>query len=141
MKKFALIVLALILAGCALAPTAVDEARKRFHEGRGEEALAMLQEAEKANPQDLAVRAEYYRLRELLVAQWLVQAETLRGAGQLDMAEALYQRVQSHEPGNARATAGLEQVAIDRRHRVLVAQAEELARNGSYREAQDLLRP
>jgi general secretion pathway protein D len=140
-KKFALIVLALILAGCALAPTAVDEARKRFHEGRGEEALAMLQEAEKANPQDLAVRAEYYRLRELLVAQWLVQAETLRGAGQLDMAEALYQRVQSHEPGNARATAGLEQVAIDRRHRVLVAQAEELARNGSYREAQDLLRP
>jgi general secretion pathway protein D len=140
-KTLVVIAFALTLTGCALMPTVVDEARKRFHEGRGEEALAMLQEAEKANPQDHAVRGEYYRLRDLLVGQWLVQAETLRGAGQLELAEGLYHRVQAHDPGSVRAAAGLDQVATDRRHRALVAQAEELARNGSYREAQDLLRP
>jgi len=131
----------LMLAACASAPTAVEEARKRFEEGRGEDALVLLQEALKENPNHPGLRGEYFRLRDLLVAQWLAQAEMLRAAGHLDNAEALYLRVQTHDATNARAAAGLGQLAADRRHRAVIAAAEQLVRSGKYREAQDLLRP
>jgi general secretion pathway protein D len=140
MKKLAL-VLALALAACATTPSAVDEARRQFDSGRGEQALAVLQKAAQAKPDDPLVRSEYFRMRDILVAQWLAQAETLRQAGQFDTAEALYRRIQTHDPGNARAASGLAQIETDRRHRMLVAQAEQLVRGGKYREAQDALRP
>src|SRR6266513_26979 len=128
------------VAACA-GPSAVDDARRRFNDGRGDEALALLQEAVKQNPDDLAVRGEYFRLRDLMVAQWLVQAEVLRQAGQHEGAEALYRRVQAHDAANSRAAAGLAQLEVDRRHRALVASAEQLVKAGKYREAQDVLRP
>ena len=130
----------LLLAACAT-PTAVDEARKRFAEGRGEDALSLLQDEAKKRPDDQTLRGEYYRLRDLVVFQWLAQAETLRAAGQFEAAEALYRRAIVHDPANARAAAGLEQVATDRRHRALIAQAEQLVKADKHREAQDLLRP
>ena len=130
----------LLAAGCA-GRTVVDEARSRFNDGHGDEALALLQQAAKQNPNDLAVRGEYFRLRELMVAQWLAQAEVLRQAGQYEGAEALYRRVQAHDAANSRAAAGLAQIEADRRHRALVASAEQLVKAGKYREAQDVLRP
>jgi len=130
----------LFVVGCA-GPTVVDEARKQFNDGNGAEALALLQQAAKQNPNDLAVRGEYFRLRELMVAQWLAQAEVLRQAGQYEGAEALYRRVQTHDASNSRAAAGLAQIEADRRHRALVATAEQLVKAGKYREAQDVLRP
>src|SRR5438270_588171 len=128
------------VVGCA-GPSVVDEARQRFNDGRSDEALALLQQAAKQNPNDLAVREEYFRLRELMVAQWLAQAEVLRQAGQHEGAEALYRRVQAHDAANSRAAAGLAQLEADRRHRALVASAEKLVKAGKYREAQDVLRP
>ena len=124
-----------------LHPSAVGRSERLFDQGRGEEALALLQKTHKDNPDNQGARAEYYRLRELLSAQWLAQAEVLRSAGQFDAAEALYRRVQNHDPGNVRATAGLAQVETDRRHRAVVVASEQLVRAGKYREAQDLLRP
>jgi len=69
-------------------PTPIEEARKHFDRGRGEQALALLERTAKENPEDQAVRAEYFRLRALVIAQWLAQAETLRTAGQAEAAEA-----------------------------------------------------
>jgi len=132
-------VLVLALAACSMAPTVVDEARKRFDEGRGEEALAMLQKAAKEN--DPAARAAYARMRDLVVAQWLSQAEALRQGGQFEGAATLYNQVQAHDSANARAAAGLAQIEADRRHRAIVASVEQLVRGGKYREAQDALRP
>jgi general secretion pathway protein D len=132
--------LALTLAACAT-PSTVEDARKRFSEGRTDEALALLQKATKENPQDLEVRAEYFRMRDVVSAQWLAQAETLRQAGRFEAAEALYRAVQSHDPANQRAVAGLAQAETDKRHRALVVEAEQLARAGKNREAQDVLRP
>ena len=132
-------VFVLALAACSMAPTVVDEARKRFDEGRGEEALALLQKAAKEN--DPAARAAYARMRDLVVGQWLSQAEALRQGGQFDGAATLYKQVQAHDSANARAAAGLAQIEADRRHRAIVASVEQLVRGGKYREAQDALRP
>jgi general secretion pathway protein D len=131
----------LLLAACASLPPPVEEARKRFGEGRGEEALALLQQAARENPNDATVRGEYFRQRDLLVAQWIAQAEVLRASGQFDAAETLLRRVQAHDAGNARAASGLDQLATDRRDREVIAAAEQLAKSGKLREAQDLLRP
>ena len=132
-------VFVLALAACSMAPTVVDEARKRFDEGRGEEALALLQKAAKEN--DPTARAAYARMRDLVVAQWLSQAEALRQGGQFEAAATLYNKVQVHDSANARAAAGLAQIEADRRHRAIVASVEQLVRGGKYREAQDALRP
>ena len=141
MKALAILCLGLAVAGCSTTPTVVEQARKRQSEGSSEEALAILQQATRADPLDQVVRAEYFRMRDVTVAQWLAQAEAVRQAGRLDVAETLYRRVKIHDPANQRAEAGLVQIEADRRHATAVAAADQLVRAGRYREAQDMLRP
>jgi len=129
----------LLLAACAADP--VRDARRQIDEGRGEEALATLEKASKEDKGNFAARGEYFRQRDVLVAQWLGQADTLRLAGQYELAESLYRRVQKYDPRNVRASAGLAQVETDRRHIGIVAIAEKLVKAEKYREAEDALRP
>jgi general secretion pathway protein D len=140
MKRTQLALLAL-LAACATGPEPIDDARKRFEEGRADEALALLQKTVRENPEDNVAKAEYFRMRDVAVAQWLAQAETLRQGARFDAADTLYRRVLAHDPANSRAQAGLTQIEADRRHAAAVAQAEQLVRGGKFREAQDVLRP
>ncbi|TMG79586.1 MAG: tetratricopeptide repeat protein, partial [Betaproteobacteria bacterium] len=135
------LVLIVLLAGCATAPSPVEQAREHYSAGRGDEALTVLEQAMRQRPDDQGLRREYFRLRDTLAGQWLAQAEVLRQAGRHDEAQALYARVQAHDPGNPRAQSGLAQIDTDRRHRVLVAEAEQLVKAGKVREAQDILRP
>jgi len=135
------LVLIVLLAGCATAPSPVEQAREYYSAGRGDEALTVLEQAMRQRPGDQGLRREYFRLRDTLAGQWLAQAEVLRQAGHHDEAQALYARVQAHDPGNPRAQSGLAQIDTDRRHRALVAEAEQLVKAGKAREAQDILRP
>jgi general secretion pathway protein D len=142
--RFSGFVAAALTAGVLLAACATDpakDARKYVEEGRGEDALALLEKAGREDPGNYSLRGEYMRQRDLLLAQWLGQAETLRQSGQFDLAEALYRRVQKHDPQNVRAQAGLDQVEMDKRHRKILAAAENLVKEEKYREAQDALRP
>jgi len=140
MIRFFALLAVLLLVACAT-PGPLDDARKAFNEGRYEEALTVLQKATKENPGDNEVKAEYFRMRDIAVTQWLAQADTLRQTGRFEQAERLYRLVQTHDAANPRASAGLEQVEADRRHRKLVADAEGLLKAGRPREAQDALRP
>ena len=101
MKRILLILV--LLAGCASGPAPIDDARKRFDEGRSDEALALLQKSLRENPEDLALKAEYCRMRDIAVTQWLAQADGLRQAARFDAAEALYRRVLGHDPANPRS--------------------------------------
>lgn len=129
-----LLLIAVLLAGCApFEDPVLSKAREQVAAGRGEQALALLDK-----PQ---YRAEYFRTRDLLAAQWLAQAEVLRSAGEPEVAAALYRRVQKYDAESARARAGLEQLETDARHRLIVAAAEKLAKQDKLLEALDLLRP
>jgi general secretion pathway protein D len=129
-----LIVLTLLIAGCAAIEDPVSrEAREHVAAGRGEQALAVLDKP--------AYRHEYLRTRDLLVAQWLSQADMLRVNDRPEAAAELYRRVQKYDAVNPRARAGLEQLEIDMRHRLVIAAAERLAKEEKYLEAQDVLRP
>ena len=142
MRTLFLIVLLVLLAGCAtvLDPT-LKEARDHVAAGRSEQALMLLERASRENPERLDYRAEYVRVRDLVAAQWLAQAETLRASGQAEAAAALYRRVQKYDADSARARLGLQQLEADTRHRALVASAEKLVKDERYLEAQDELRP
>jgi general secretion pathway protein D len=131
MRRLLLLVL---LAGCAAVEDPVlREAREHAAAGRGEQALALLDKPD--------YKAQYFRTRDLLAAQWLAQAEMLRSGGQPEAAGVLYRRVQKYDAASARARAGLEQLEADARHRAMVAAAERLFKEERYAEAQDALRP
>ncbi|HEX9192907.1 MAG TPA: secretin N-terminal domain-containing protein [Burkholderiales bacterium] len=134
------------LAACALAAacaydSAVRDSRRLSNEGRSDEALALLEKATREEPQNHAVRSEYFRQREFAVAQWLGQADTLRLAAQYAPADDLYRRVLQYDPANSRAKAGLAQIEMDVRHRGLVAEAEKLVKAEKYRDAREMLAP
>src|SRR6185295_4296265 len=142
MRTLFLTVLLVLLAGCATAldPT-LQEARDHVAGGRSEQALILLERASRENPDRLDFRAEYVRVRDLVAAQWLAQAETLRSSGQPEAAASLYRRVQKYDADSVRARIGLQQHEADARHRVVVASAEKLVKEERYLEAQDELRP
>ncbi len=134
------------LAACALAAACatdslVTDTRALMNEGRADEALDRLEKATRESPENHLWRSEYFRQREFAVAQWLVQAETLRLAAQFEAAEGLYRRVLKHDAVNARAKQGLAQIEADRRHRALIADADKLFKAEKYRDARDVLAP
>jgi general secretion pathway protein D len=112
-----------ILAACA-SDNLIKGTRQMMSEGRADEALATLTKAMQDDPGNGPIRQEFFRQRDYAISQWLVRAESLRAPGQFDAADELYKRVLKYDPGNARATQGLAQTETDRRHRVLIAEAD-----------------
>lgn len=131
----------LAVGACATPYTVVDQAREYMHAGRGEEALTLLDNASREAPNDLALRSEYFRQRDLVLAQWLAQAEALRLAGRFEVAGEMYRRMLRHDPQNVRARAGLAQIEIDLRHRSQLGDALKLINEGKFAEAQEALKP
>jgi general secretion pathway protein D len=138
-----LAVACLLLTACAAIKTdpAVDESRQLLDAGHGEEALAKLEQAEREHPDNRTFRSEYFRERDLLIAQWLGQAQTLRAASQFAAAAELYRRVLKYDGENARAKNGLSQLEIDEHNRARLSEVEALIKAEKYRDAQDKLAP
>jgi general secretion pathway protein D len=140
-RSFCAALAASALAAACASDTLIQDTRALMNAGRADDALAQLEKASRDNPQDHAYRQEYFRQREFAAAQWLAQAESLRNAAQPDAAEEFYRRVLKYDAANARATQGLAQVEMDRRHRSLVAEADKLVKAEKYRDARDVLAP
>jgi general secretion pathway protein D len=90
-----------------------------------------VEEASRAEPSNQEYRAYYYRQRDLAIQRFLTLAETARGANSLDAAETAYRRALALDPSNARATAGLDGLVMERRHRALLTEAEALVKQGN----------
>ncbi len=157
MSRLIILSIALLaLAGCA-AQRAFDQGRELIDAGKIPEGLAKIDEAYKLDPLNRSYRERYFRLRDFAVQRYLALAEKARVSDLFDEAQAAYQQALVVDPANARATAGLESLRVERRHRALLADAEEnfkkgnepaayakvkavLSENSSNREAQLLLR-
>ena len=134
-----------ITAGCSYEQIFTDpvlkEARRLNDEGQTDRALAMLEKAMADYPGQHVYRTEFFRQRDLAVARWLAQAEALLVAGQFDLASEVYRRVQKYDPASVRARVGLAQIEAEMRHRTIIANAEKLAKENKFLEAEDTLRP
>jgi|SRR5688572_10844417 len=154
---------ALALAGCAsVMPNgeghkAFEEGRSLVEAGNAEQGLVRVLEAAKLEPGNLEYRTYYYRQRDAAVQRYVALGEHARGSQQFDLAEQAYRRALNLDPTNARAIDALEILAVDRRHRALLLEAEALLKQGNtdaahakareilvqnsgHREAQALLR-
>jgi general secretion pathway protein D len=132
--RLAALIVGLLVAGCATEP-------ERVPNPVPETTLEALAKTAAEKPGDAAARNEYFRAREVALAQWLAQADGLRGARQYEHAADLYRRVDRHDPGNQRAAAGLAELASAQRHDALMAEAEKHVKAERFADAQEALRP
>jgi general secretion pathway protein D len=141
MRLLSLMILVLLWGCATLDDSVVRESREHIAAGRSEQALVVLEKAMREQPDRTEYRTEYFRVRDLVLAQWTAQAEVLRSNGQLEAAAEAYRRMQKYDPGNVRAQAGLDQLEADARHRLILATVERLMKDDKYIEALDVLRP
>jgi len=128
------------LAGCA-GERLHREGQTLIADGKVDEGLAKLEQAVKEEPTNAMFRSDFYTRRADYVNRLLNAAQSQRGAGKPDDAEASYQRVLSIEPGNSRAQSGLQNVARDRRHAPMIDQATEALKKGEAERALAFLKP
>ncbi|WP_310451866.1 secretin and TonB N-terminal domain-containing protein [Sulfuritalea sp.] len=133
------IAMAFGLAGCANDAT-FRRGQELLAGGDTVEGLATLQQAMREAPDNHEYRNAYFRQRELQIGQMLAQADTARQAGQGQIAEATYRKVQEIELNNERARAGLAAIEMDKRHRDRLVDAEALLKAGKVEAADTAIR-
>lgn len=116
---FFILISALLTTGCATAP---DHATK--HE-----------------PESASERNDAIRQKELSLLRWQGIAETARNGADIDSAESAYRNMLAIDPANRRASYGLEQLAGERRHRTIIAAAEQQLQQGDRAAAEQTLHP
>ncbi len=123
----------LVIAGCATTATTIPRSNPVFDEGRGliesgrvEEGLAKVQEASKQEPGNQEIRAYYFRARDAAAQRYVAMGDAARTAGQFSAAEEAYHHAQALDPANVRAKTGLEAIAMDSKHRAMLAEAQKL---------------
>lgn len=120
-----------LLAGCA-SQAAYEAARNLSANGNVEAGLAKFQEAIRLDPDNLEFKAAYERTHEQSTSALLQQADRLVEAGQRAEAEQIYRRVLAIDPGNERASAGIELIGRNERHAELLnAAAADLEKKDS----------
>ena len=133
MKKILLILGALALFGCA--HEALKPGQEMIEAGNEEQGLARLEQAMKDHPNDVETRNHYLRHKAVAVQRYLQIGDNARSSGQIDAAEAAYQRAQRFDPANANAQAGLDAVARERAAQGPVREAQQALERGDHQAA------
>jgi len=135
-----LVLLAGLLTGCA-GYQLHEDGLSLLAQGQTEEGLSKLAEASRAEPDNMAYRADLLHNREQTVNRMLGAANSERAAGRAAAARALYEGILRIDPSNSRASLGLETLAMDARHDVALQQAEALLKKQDIESARAVLRP
>lgn len=141
MRNAMLLLAVAVLAGCVSGQYLHDEGLALMDEGKTEEGLAKLQEAVKADPNNVSYRASLARNREQVINRALVNAYNDRVAGHADAAQSAYRWVLKIDPRNARAKDGLAALEMDKRHAVIIDNVKLLIQKGDLAAAGDALKP
>lgn len=142
MKKIAVLLFALAIAGCA-SNDSFREARSLIESGSTEEGLVRAEQLVRENPKDTELRNYYQRNRDVALQRFLAAGDQALAAGYPDRAEEEYRRVLRFDPDNARAKSGVAAVELDRKHRAAVEAAQSALKGGdpdiAYTKAQEVL--
>jgi general secretion pathway protein D len=129
-RACAFLVAALVVAGCATSDTNLVRTQSLVAEGLWEDAIAELETAVRDVDPNHRYRAALINTRAQAAVQLLRNAEAYRVAGRFDDARLSLERLLRMQPAEQRATAGLERIETERRHAVLLDQAEAAIRKG-----------
>jgi general secretion pathway protein D len=125
-SRISLLLVVGVLAACATTDPSYVEGQRLLATGQNEEGLALLDKAARDNPRQHELRMEYLRQRDAVMARLVQQADSARIGGKYAEAEATYIQALRIDPDSARARAGYETVATERRHAERVREAEKL---------------
>jgi general secretion pathway protein D len=134
------LLVAATVAGCA-GQRLHREGMSLLEEGRAEDGLVKLEQASKAEPDNVPYRRDWLRNREQLTSRLQAAASSERASGRPQAAQAIYERILKIDPGNARAMQGLEELASDGRHGAMIETARKLHKNGDAEAARAALKP
>jgi general secretion pathway protein D len=115
-----------VLGGCAQQRIR-DEAQSQLREGRYEKAVEGLADGLKRHPDSALLRSGLIQTRNEALTRLLAEAAAARANGQLDAAEAALKRALAFDTGGKRVEALLSDLAIERRQRKALEDAEALA--------------
>ena len=127
-----------LLAACEVSP--LNQSQTLWSEGHFEDAVLVLQDAAKKNPDDRSLLAVYHRRRDQAISQLLIAGDDALMARHLDQAQDLYQRSLRLDPDSQRAKDGLERVSLARRLDGYLADATKWAEEGRIAAAEGRLR-
>ncbi|MBB3176028.1 secretin N-terminal domain-containing protein [Variovorax sp. Sphag1AA] len=132
-----------LLAGCA-SQIAYRDANRLLADNKPTEGLAKLEEAVKLDPKNAEYRMALSTTRTSLVNRYLRAAEAHRREGRLTEAEKWYRQAMALDSDNPMAQQGLQALVVERKHRLVVAEGEELLKRGKPEDltaAIEMLRP
>ncbi|MCP5246368.1 MAG: secretin and TonB N-terminal domain-containing protein [Burkholderiales bacterium] len=128
-----LLILALILNGCAINNKTFGTRNKAFEEGQQliqsgqlELGLMRLEQAAEEEPNNKEIRAVLSRQRDAVLGRLLTDANNTRLSGDLDLAEEQYYRILDLFAHNERAQMGLDEIDKARHHLASVEYAQQL---------------
>lgn len=129
-----------VLAGCA-GQRLRNSGMTLVQDGHIEEGLAKLEQASKADPENLSFRTDLLRTKGQVANRLLTNASAERALGHLDVAQAIYERVLKIDPVNQNAKTALEILVMDRRHDVMIEEARSFYIKGDMEAARSALKP
>jgi len=132
--------LSLFLSGCANQKMH-NEGLDLVQEGHIEEGLQKLKKASNAEPDNVPYRNDYRRTKSESIYTLLAEATSELGKGNVDAATKAYKRILTIEPENPNAIRGLETIAMNQRHAVILDKARELIKKGDLEEARGEIEP
>lgn len=128
------------LASCATGRIAHNEGLAASQRGDFDLSIEKLEEAVKAEPDNLTYRIDLRRIREQTVHSLIADAEAARANGDFASAEQFYRRVLAVAARNGRALRGLETIEDDRAHRSAAELAQQSLDAGNIDDAKARLR-
>lgn len=129
---------ALVLTGCS-GMAAFKEGNALLAAGKTDEGMSKLEEAVKADPRNAEYRIALNSRRADLINRLTAAAETARREGRLTDAEKAYRQIQTYDSVHAFAKQGLDALAVERRHRQIVIEAEAMYKKGGGTDLTDAL--
>ena len=123
--------LILVLSGCANQPARdFKEGKNKLSAGQLEPGLAQIEQASKAEPENVEYRQYLFKQRELAVNQLLGKADFERANDDFEAAAFDYKRVLTIDSNNQRAKDGMDQVQGDSKRKQELAAALDLFNKG-----------
>lgn len=138
-KQIIGVLLVLSLTGCA-AQNAYKEGLGLFEQGKVEDGLAQMEKAYRLDPDNSEYRAQYFKLRERAVFQWLSAADAAKNRAAWEEAENYYQRILKIDPDNPRAKIGLSTLAGEKMQMQLLNEARTQLDKGEVADASKKIR-
>jgi general secretion pathway protein D len=130
---------AALLTGCA-ADKLHREGLAEIDRGNYESGVSQLTQAVQRDPNNMIYKVDLTARRDASIQKLIATADALRSGQLNDAAAAAYRRVLAIDAANQRALRGIEGVEADRRHAVMVAEANKDFERKDYDAADAILR-